>query len=226
MTVDDPVGEHWHAEDVVTGRLDGDPVVTAIWDMPNDERGRHVRAYRLPSGDPCGPPLTSLDLYPLSARRLRLGRWSGQPVVAREEYDTLHLHDVRHGDLLAEPMDLPPESGPGVLAVDDAAGPNLVVVGRAGGTAVSCHDVDHRDLVFPDLTGYEGTLRGAHLGRLHDRPVVALRTSTGASLYDITSPGWVRHLNLGVAVRDAAFAPDGRLAIATGHGPGVIDILP
>ena len=83
---------------------------------------------------------------------------------------------------------------------------------------MGCYDVTTGQLHGSLLTGHEGELLGARLGRVKARPVAALLLDHGVSLYDLDAGGQPQHIELGARAFDLAFGPDGLLAIATDSG--------
>ncbi|MGI5233219.1 hypothetical protein [Actinoallomurus sp. CA-142502] len=158
--------------------------------------------------------------------RWRLGRRDGRPVAAVAEFATdLRIHCAVTGDLETYDVLEGEPHGPGLLAVDDRAGPTLAVVARRDG-AVWCWDLTTEAAYCPPLTGCPGAPNGARLGRWRDRPVAALLTDTGVSLYDLRDRSWIGHVGLGAKAHDVAFAPRGELVIVSAHGTLVVRPMP
>jgi len=220
----------WYARDLVIGTHDGRPVLLATWDVPTDEPDPHVQAYDLATGAPAAPPwrLPGDASWDGPGGSWRLGRWAGRPVVAVAEWALLWLYSPVDGDtddLVTLENDCPRRCtcGPELFAVDDGAGPPLAVVRQHEG-AVWCYDLGTQNPVGPPLTGYPGTATAARLGRLRNRPVVALLTTAGIALHDLSTRRWICHIEAGAKVHDVAFAPPDTIAAVTANGPLVIQI--
>lgn len=222
-------------EDLVTGIFDGRPVAVLAWD-PYDDGPPLVQAFELTTSPPA-PPVNPPWRLPVEGEpwdwtwpyQWRLGRRGGRPVAGYADGALLDLRCAVTGDLdlliyldvLSEcdcDCQLAANRCPRLLAVDDRAGLDLALVARHDG-AVGCFDLRTEQLREPLLTGHEGELLGAKLGRLHGRPVAALLLDHGFSLYDLDQRDYLSHVELGARALDLAFGPDGRLALATDRGP-------
>ncbi|HET7013192.1 MAG TPA: hypothetical protein VFI65_04745 [Streptosporangiaceae bacterium] len=245
--VDDLGAREDAAEDLITGTFDGRLVAVAAWDCFEDDQPALVQAFDLTgAGGPPSPvtPAWRLPAYNDEAWewdypfQWRLGRVGGRPVAGYIDELGLDLRCAVTGDPDAEPSrnfyldefgacDCPARIGqcPRLLTVDDRAGDDLALVARHNND-VGCYDVHTGQLRGPVLTGHEGELLGARLGRIRDRPVAVLLLDHGVSLYDIDQARWLAHLDLGARPLDLAFGPDGRLAIATGSGALVGQLTP
>jgi hypothetical protein len=235
----DDLGEREDAaEDLITGTFDGRLVAVAAWDSLEDNEPALVQAFDLTTPGPPAPvaPPWKLPVYSGEAWEWdypfvwRLGRVGGRPVAGYIDELGLDVRCAVTGDQDAAPSlhfyldefgacDCPTRIGqcPALLAVDDRAGADLALVARHNGD-VGCYDVHTGQLRVPLLTGHEGELLGARLGRIRHRPVAALLLDHGVSLYDLDAGGRLSHVELGVRPLDLAFGPPGRLAIATDNG--------
>jgi hypothetical protein len=221
----DRLGDHdWYALDLVAGRIDGRPAVAAAWDEPLDDRGQHVQAYDLVTGASVGEPWMP-DGDWNEPGSWRLGCYDGRPVAVMLD-SHLYVYDAAT-EFLEKVIPLMDEGRPrrGLLTVDDQAGPSLVLIGWDDGS-VRCYDLATEAAYCPPLTGYPGALGGARLGRWRDRPTVAVLTDIGVSLYDLQDRSWAGHVYLGAPAYDVAFAPQGKLAIVSGHGTLAVQIMP
>jgi hypothetical protein len=237
--VDDVGDLELPAEDVITGTFDGRLVAAAAWNSVEDNQPALVQAFDLTDGGPPTPvaPPWRLPVYGNNEAwewdypfQWRLGRVSNRPVAALTDEFMLDLRCAVTGDQDAAlgrsfyldefgACDCPARIGqcPRLLTVDDRAGQDLALVARHNGD-VGCYDVNAGRLQSPLLTGHEGELLGARLGRVKARPVAALLLDHGISLYDLDAGGQSKHIDLGARAFDLAFGPDGLLAIATDSG--------
>lgn len=237
------------AQDLVTGTFGGRLVAVAAWDSLEDDQPPLVQAFDLTGAraGPRGPtrpaaPAWRLPIYDDQAWewdypfQWRLGRVGGRPVAGYVDELGLDLRCAVTGDPDAEPSrnfyldeigwcDCPARIGqcPKLLAVDDRAGHDLALVARHD-NVVGCYDVSTGQLRCPLLTGLQGELLSARLGRIGNRPVAALLLDHGVSLYDLDAGTRLTHLDLGVRPLDLAFGPQGRLAIATDSGPLAVQL--
>ncbi|MCP3802004.1 hypothetical protein NLX83_22315 [Allokutzneria sp. A3M-2-11 16] len=205
------------ALDLVVGRRGDRSLVVAAWDLL-DGTGPYVQAFDLISGAPVARP------WRLPASRAgdwRLGRRDGRPVAAAVDGALLHVRCAVTG--APQALIRLPTPPVGVLAVDDRAGPTLILLGAP--TGVVCYDLAAEAVHRPQLSGYHGKRVGARLGRWRGRPVAAVLTDSGLSLYDLSaSPGRGHHLDVRATVHDVAFTEHGRMAVATSVGPMLIEM--